>query len=342
MLRKLGRISSFLALALTFAATPAPKPAVDAAHALRAAIEAPDRVSYVGEVQRIEIGDAQSEASVYRIEHLAPGLTRYWYLAPRSLFGDSIIVHGDTTYNVDVRNNRLIVDQNDAVDDQVALNDNFDLMARNYRIVAAPDQTVADRPAHALLLVNRHTGGTTMRVYIDAQTGLVLQKERFAGNGSLLSQVRFEQLHYTGAIPQEVFELPSGLQHVTGRAHGPPSGDIARMVRASGFAAKSPRYLPNGFVPVTGDVADVKGVRTLHLLYSDGIRTVSLFENAKGSAVDMSRFKVHSVRVGDDIGNYVEQGPLTLVAWSDSGIYYTMVGELSRDELVRIATSVEP
>lgn len=342
MLRNLGGFSSLLALALTLAATGSPKPTVDPAVALRAAIEAPTRVSYVGEVQNLDIGEAQSEASVYRIEHLAPGLTRCWYLAPRSLFGDSVIVRGDTTYNVDVRRNRLIVDQNDAIDDQVALDDNFELMDRNYRIVSAPDETVAARPAHVVLLVNRHTGGTTMRVYIDAQTGLVLQKERFAANGSLTSQIRFEQLRYTAAIPKAVFSLPAGLQRVKGRAHGPPSSDIASMVRAAGFSAKSPRYLPDGFVPVTGDVADVSGVRTLHLLYSDGIRTISLFENARGSAVDMSHYKVSTVRVGDDTANYVEQGPLTLLAWYGNGLHYAMVGELSRDELVRIASSVEP
>jgi negative regulator of sigma E activity len=342
MFGKLAQLASLVALTAAAAAAPAPTISSDPSLLLREAIAAPLRISYVGEVQSLDIGESQSEASIYRIEHVAPGLTRCWYLAPRSLFGDSIVIRGHTTYNVDVQHNRLIVDENDAVDDQVALQDNYDLMTRNYRVVSAPDETVAGRSAHVLLLVNKHTGETTMRIYIDAQTGLVLQKERFGANGSLTSQTRFEQLRYTAAIPNGVFTLPSGLQEVKGRDHGPPSSDISASVKAAGFAAHSPRYLPNGFVPVTGDVADVKGVRTLHLLYSDGIRTVSLFENAKGSSVDTTHFKAAQIRVGDDIGSYVEEGPLTLLAWVGNGIHYTMVGELSRDELVRIATSVEP
>ena len=320
----------------------APAAAETSAQLLHDAFDAPHALSYEGQVQVMEIGESHSIVSVYRISHLAPDLTRRWYLAPQSVYGDSVIARGVHTYNIDVRHSRTIVDKNGALDDRAALDDNFGLMTKNYRIVVAPDDNIAGRTVRTLLLVNKYTGETTMRVCIDARTHLMLEKDRYAPNGSLMSQVRFEQLSYVASIPRAVFALPSGFKQISGIQHQTPSNDVASLVKSAGFKAKSPRYLPDGFLPVTGDISAVNGVRTLHLLYSDGIRTVSLFENARGAAVDMSRYSAHDIAVQNHRGRYVEQGPVTLLAWQESGLHFALVGELSRTELVKIAASVVP
>lgn len=308
---------------------------------LRDAIAAPDSSSYVGLVQTVEYGSSHADASVYRIEHRAPVLTRRWYLAPQSLYGDQIISRGDTTYNLDVRHKQLIVSRDDAIDDQVAIDDNFALLTKNYRAVPAPDETIAGRTAEAILLINKYTGQTVMRVWIDAQTRLVLQKERYAANGAVTYSTRFEQIRYTTDIPRQVFDVPrSGYARTQGANHALPSNDLQAVVRTAGFQAKGPKYLPEGFVPVAGDVTDIKGVRNVHLLYSDGIRTVSLFENARGAAVDLGKYSVHSTKVESDDAQYVETGATTLLAWAHDTLHYTLVGELSREELVKIAASV--
>ncbi|HVS46487.1 MAG TPA: sigma-E factor regulatory protein RseB domain-containing protein [Verrucomicrobiae bacterium] len=318
-------------------------PAGDPSQLLRRAMDAPANVSFVGEVQDLEIGESKSVVTIYRIEHRSPDLTQRWYEAPQSLYGDSVVSRGSVSYNVDVKRGRVIVDRNDALDDQVAIADNFDLLAENYRVFFAPDQIVAGRPARVLLLVNKHTGETTMRVWIDSQRDLVLQKACYAANGSLTSQVRFEQIRYTQAIPQGVFDVPSGLPRVQGQSHALPSNDIAAMVKAAGFKARGPKYLPDGFVPVAGDVSDVSGVRTLHLLYSDGIRTASLFQNARGVPANTAGYVAHTVRVGDDDAQFVQEGATTLLAWhGGNGLYFTLVGDMSRHELIKIGASVEP
>lgn len=334
------RIRSALA-ALTALALLAAAPA-DPARLLRLAMTAPRAVSFVGEVQTLEIGEATTQASIYRIEHRSPDLTRRWYLAPQSLYGDIILIRGTHRYSVDVERGRMIVDENDAPDDQVALDDNLGLLMTNYDVQSAPGETVAGQPCDVLVLVNKHTGQSVMRIWADRKTHLVLQKERYAANGALTSQTRFSQLRYTTAIPGQVFDIPKGYKQVAGSRHGQPSSDVRAAVRAAGFQAQSPRYLPEGFLPVTGDVADVDGVRSLHLLYSDGVRTVSLFENAKNAAVDLSHYNARPVALEGRTAHYVEVGPTTLLAWSEHGLNFALVGELSRSELLKIAASVVP
>jgi negative regulator of sigma E activity len=331
-------------------AAPAVEQSDAAMQLLHDAVNAEATSSFVGEVQDLQIGEAQSNVAIYRVEHRAPNLTRFWYVAPQALYGDSVVSQGETSYSVDIKHNYLIIKKDDALNDQVTLDYNFALLTENYRAVLAPDETLLGHPVHVILLINRHTGETTLRVHIDVATHLVLEKECYASNGSLISQMRFEQIRYTNDIPQAIFAIPQGLREVQGTDHGPISNDIQSVVKDAGFNAQSPRYLPDGFLPVSADLSDVHSVRTLHLMYSDGIRTVSLFENARGAAVDMSRYHVQTITFADTSGkhtenrsaNYVEAGPITLLAWSEANLHFALVGDLSRPELAKIAASVVP
>jgi negative regulator of sigma E activity len=326
---------------LVTAASPA-QPRIDPMTVLHQAMSAPDRLSYVAEEQSLRFGAEKSDAAIFRLEHRAPNLTRRWYLAPQALYGDSIISRGSTTYSIDVKRERVVVSHNDAMDDQVAQDDNFGILQSNYTAGYAPDETIAGRTAHVVLLTNKYTGEVTMRVQIDAQTELVLAKETYASNGSLLSETRIEKIRYTNDIPTGIFQVPKGLPRIDGPERALPSSDLPRVMASAGFQALEPRYLPEGFTPVEGDLIAIKGVRTLHLLYSDGIRTVSLFESEQGTSVDMSRYRVLVIKTDNVDAQYVEEGPTTLFTWSQNGLHLTMVGELGLNELERIAKSVVP
>lgn len=338
------KLASALAAAFTaaFVASAAPAFAATPTEVLRSAIDAPKHLSYTGEVQVLRFGSQKSEAAIYRIEHRAPSLTRRWYIAPTSAYGDSVISRGETTYSIDVKKDRVVVAHDDAIDDQVAEDDNFAVLASNYTASFAPDETLDGRPVRVIVLNNKYTGQTTMRLHIDAKTNLVLKKETYAANGALATQTRFEEIRYDAAIPTAIFEVPKGMQLINGPSRGLPSNDLQHVIAAAGFPAQGPKYLPEGFTPVEGDVVDIKGVRTLHLLYSDGIRTVSLFQNQGASDIGFENFRATAAKVQDHDAKYVEEGATTLLAWSESGLHFTLVGELSLSELEKIAASVVP
>lgn len=329
------------ALCLPFAGTATAQPGGDGSALLREAVSAYGKYSYIGQVQNTDFGTDRADSVLFRIEHRAPDMTRRWYLAPESLYGDFILGRGDTSYDVDPHTKRIVVVHDDALDDQVAMDDNFGLLLHNYRAVIGSDDNIAGRRAVAVLLINKYTGETVMRIVVDAETKLVLEKDRYSSTGSVAHLMRFEQIRYTNAIPAGLFSIPStGYAHVNGPSHGIPSNDLAAVVKTAGFHAIGPKYLPDGFLPIAGDVSEIKGVRTLHVLYSDGLRTVSLFENARGAAVDLSKYTVHSTRVKSADAQYVEDGPTTLLTWASGSHHFALVGELSRAELVRIASSV--
>ncbi|MGD0967812.1 MAG: sigma-E factor regulatory protein RseB domain-containing protein [Candidatus Aquilonibacter sp.] len=335
----MARNSGLLFFAVTLlGGTPAPSPT----DLLRDALTAPQRVSYVGEVQVLRIGAQHSDATIYRVEHRAPDLTRRWYLAPQDLYGDSTISRGSTNYSIDVKRQRVVVSQGEDADQQIADQGNFDILMANYHAVYAPDENLSGRSVHVVVLNNKYTGQTTMRVHIDAQTHLVLERQQYAANGSLIAQTRMEQIRYTNAIPPALFDIPSGMDRVNGAARGQESTDIAQVISSAGFAARVPKYLPEGFSPIAGDLVSINNVPTLHLIYSDGIRTVSLFQNEKDAAVDLSHYHAIATSVADHPAHYVEDGPTTLLAWADGNRHFALVGELTVVELEKIGASVLP
>jgi negative regulator of sigma E activity len=336
-------IAAGLALSASALGAASSSPPDQYAQALLArAMSAPATISYTGVVEVTRVGSDASQVSVFRIEHQAPDLTRRVYTAPSSLAGDATITRGEENFSIDVKRHRVVEEQDDAAGDRVALVDNYRLLESNYRAQLETPESFDGRQTVGVLFVNKFTARPTMLVRIDAQSKLVLDKQEFAPGGSLLSETRFESVQYGSNFPAADFTLPGQYPIVKGPNFEQPSEDVARVVRSAGFDARGPTFLPHGFAPVEGSLMETKGVRTVHLLYSDGIRTVSLFENAGASAVDMTHLHPQSTSVAGHDAQYAQDGATGLLAWSDGNLHCALVGELDLSELQRIAASIAP
>ncbi len=332
-----------LAACALFALTAA-QPAPDADALVRAASEAPKHVSYVGEVQSTRWGPRQALATIVRVEHKAPDSTRRTYLAPQAVYGEYTVTRAAKTYDFDVHQQTVTTSENFAGDNAVAYNNNIALVFANYTAVDGPQEAVAGRPAQTVSLINRHTGERMMRLWIDAQTKIVLAKENYHSDGSLATRTRFDEIRFTGDIPDGIFvtDIPSGFRALTGRRYAPPSTDVGAAVRNAGFAPVGPRYLPEGFSIISADSSEIKGVKSLHLLYSDGLRNVSLFQNASDAAADFGNVRPSPISFEGHDAQYVKDGPTTLLAWREHKLAFALVGDLDVKELVEIAISVVP
>jgi len=327
-------------LALTAQASLPPNPD----ELVRAAADAPKHVSYVGQLQATRWGVANAISTIRRVEHKSPDATRDTYLAPPALYGSYYVTRGTTTSRFDVAHDQVIVSENQAAENQVAFNDNIALLFANYRAVAGPDETVAGRAAVTVSLINRHTGERVMRLWIDKQTRIVLSKESYHSDGSLATRMRFDEIRYTGDIPENTFttKIPAGFTTVQGRRFKTPSTDIGAVVKAAGFTPVGPKFLPEGFSIISADVTSVKGIKSLHLLYSDGLRNLSLFENGRNASDDFGALKPSTTSFEGHDAQYVKDGPTTLLAWREHHIAFTLVGDLELKELTDIAVSVAP
>ncbi len=318
--------------------------ATDAAALLRSSIDAPKTVSYIGQIETIRFSSNRAIATIVKVEHRAPALTRNWYVAPESIFGDYEITRASATFHFDVHRNVVVQSRSPKVENATISATNFERVMQNYRALLDGPETVADRAALSIVLVNKFTGERAMRLWIDRETHLVLKKEDYHANGSVASRTRFDAIRYTTEIPDGIFstDLPPKFTLVGGTNVASMDTDVGRAIGLAGFRPYEPKSLPQGFVMIGGDVSDVSGVRTLHLLYSDGLRSISLFENATGAAADFGPLHPTKVPFDGHQGQYVEDGPTTLLTWKEKNLYFALVGDLMRNELVEIAKSVVP
>jgi negative regulator of sigma E activity len=309
---------------------------------LNSAIHARETVSYVAQVQMIHFGPSGSVATIANEEHLAPDETRDTYLAPEEMLGDRVIMHGPETFSYDEKRQRVVISHGTARDTQTITNGNLGLLLANYRPSLSAPEIVAGRPTIPCALMNRFTGERVMRIWIDAQTRLVLQKETYHADGSIGSRVQFESVRYMQQMPSTYFAtpIPSGYRVVENNTGGPATTDLERVIKDAGFAPSGPRYLPEGFTVISADVTTLKGVKTLHLMYSDGIRSLSLFENAANATADFGHLRPVATKVENRDALYTNDGATTFLSWKTSALTFALVGDLDIRELKAIAASV--
>jgi outer membrane lipoprotein-sorting protein len=338
------RRASLAALALLACSlTPASAgPQGDAAMPLLSEVlAAPATVSYSGVVEIVRTGSRAAVTSVYRVEHRAPDLTRRAYSSPPQFFGDSEIVKGNVTFSIDARSHRIVATRSDpALTAGSALRDREALIRANYRAAWRGNGTFGGRPTFDALLINKHTNRPTMFVRIDRETKIVLEKQEFAAGGAVISVTRLEQVRYA-PVSLAVFDLPKGYTVVQPQQVNGSSNDPDSVVRDAGFAARKPA-LPDGFAPIDAALVELHGTRTVQLLYSDGIRTVSLFETATAVTPNVTPLHPDALDVGGRTAQYAEDGAVALLTWNDGTLYYTLVGQLGKAELQHIATTIAP
>jgi negative regulator of sigma E activity len=325
-------------------AKPKAAPPPDPNALVKAALDAPRHVSYVGQLQTIRWGTRVASATIQRVEHLAPSDTRRTFLAPEALYGEYDITRGTTTTKIDPKQHRAMVSENPSSDNAIAINSSIALLVANYRAVIGPIEIVAARPATTISLVNRYTGERMMRLWIDNATKIVLAKEAYHQDGSLAWRSRFDEIRFTGQIPTDVFStaIPADFQQVEGRKFADITEDLQQTLEDAGFKAVNPRYLPDGFHMIGAENSTFRGLRNLHLLYSDGIRTLSLFENNADSEPDFGDVKPQITHFEGHDAVYVRDGPTTLLTWREHGLAFALIGDLDLKKLTEIAISVIP
>jgi outer membrane lipoprotein-sorting protein len=340
---KLGGVLGLLALTALGTGGASAVPVPDGRTLVIAAVAAPKHVSFVGQFSTIRSGTQSALAIVETIQHRAPDQTRRTFLAPQSLYGQYVISRGADSWEVDESRKRVVVTENKAAVDPVEVVDDIALVDTNYRAVRTASDNVADRRTDVVDLVSKYTGERAMRLWIDSETHIVLAKEAYHSNGSLAWRTRYDAIRYTDAIPAQVFtqNLPAGFTRVRGRSYGQPT-DFAQAAAAAGFKPITPKYLPEGFSLFGADVSTIRGIRSLHLIYSDGIRPVSLFENPMDRAIDFGNLTTHTTSFDGHDARYVRDGPTLLLAWREEGLAFALVGDLDLRDMVRIAISVAP
>jgi outer membrane lipoprotein-sorting protein len=308
------------------------------------AVEADDYVSYSATLTSVVYEGDRAASTVARIEHKAPHSWRIWYLAPADAYGRMIVSNETLTYQYEPSRNRVYSHAWSESAPGVAEPVNIAQVLTNYSVEMGPASSLAGRKAMSLSLVSKHTGVLAQRIWVDDENKLILRRENYNAEGTIVAKSSFDSIRLGVDLPQDLFNLtvPKGMTLVPGAAYGKSTTNTAELVRALDFKFVSPKYLPDGFVLESGSVATHAGVETVEFVYGDGLRTFSLFENASGRLPSFDQASPKPIDIGGASGVSAEVAGQMLASWNVKGLNFTIVGDLSPKEIAKIGASIHP
>lgn len=339
--------AALFAAATAFAHT-TPAAAADSsptgADILRRAVIADDKVSYTGTISTLIYVPGGADATVVRIDHAQPDKWRMWYVAPADAYGRLIVSNETTTYQYEPKIATVFTDSWAQSSPGVSLEFDAGKVLKNYTVDLGPAATIAGREAVTLSLASKFTDALVQRIWVDKDTDLVLQRETYHADGTIDTKSGFDNVRIVKAsdLPNGLFDLtvPQGMHVQAGATYGKAAADLASIQSTLDFTVVSPGYLPEGFTLEKESDSTDNGVHSVQLVYTDGLRDFSLFENSSKRLPAFDR--AQHIAVGAADGETTSLVGETLVSWNTDGMNVTMVGDLTAKELARIGASISP
>jgi outer membrane lipoprotein-sorting protein len=330
-----------LAGVLLLPAAPAGAQPTDAYALLQSAVTADDHVSFSGSVTTLVYGGTSTSATVVRIEHKAPNDWRLWYVAPADAYGRLIISNESVAYEYEPATGKVFSNDWASLSPFAATLD-VGRIKRNYTIEVTEHASVAGRTARMLSLTSNYSHALVLRLWVDRSTGIILRRETYHGDGTIASKTEFDSIRFVKDLPEDLFKMtvPAGMTLSPGADYGPSTTGMDALVAQLNFKPVSTRELADGFTFEKGSTAERGGVQTVQFVYSDGLRSLSLFENPSGRYPTFDDPAPKAMTIGKLEGKYVTASGQTLLSWNDGGLSYTLVGDLPAKELAHIATSL--
>ncbi len=188
-----------------------------------------------------------------------------------------------------------------------------DRMTHSFTLRLAGHASSAGRPA-TLVEARRADRSLAARFWLDEASGLLLRRELYDPAGALVRASGFAHLE-TG--PRAVSALPRPLATARAEAVAPASYPL---VATEGWHC-CPAHLGAGLDLYA--VRRIEAESTLHLSYTDGLTTASVFEQqGRLDVAALEGFAAKETRYGKI---YVRYGLSSYAVWARNGLVYTAV-----------------
>jgi hypothetical protein len=201
------------------------------------------------------------------------------------------------------------------------------LLERNYVLVGARGSVVAGRAA---TMVAAYRGGAVQaRWWLDDKTGVLLWQESYDANGA--AELSF------GFTSVAVTRKAGIIEHLPPRLAVPVTDAALSLSNAGQLGAAGwtcqPELAGLSLIRVRSD--RVSDPSTLHLVYSDGVGTVSVFEQ---------RGRLDEVPSGSQwdtaSGAYLRHGASSLATWQSKDRVFSVITDGSPDLLARAVAAL--
>jgi outer membrane lipoprotein-sorting protein len=305
---------------------------VDPLDILRRSIEKETTVSYVGQQETTVTGPRVNQHIEQIIKHKPPNKLRIEYLAPLQSKGDLLIDDGTTTWYYH-RALNAVQQARGRVRGEPPKIPQLRAAVRRGVLTAEylGETTVAGRKAIGVALTNTQPPEQRREIWFDQEFGVPLKAHDVLANGGVSDSV-FTTIQFNPPLPalqdsEFVWTTPPGVTDVPPRGGQPIPPKRAQKIAEQNWGG--PLLVPNypGLqLRPPPQRLNIQGQPVIHLRFSYGKRTISLFESLAGEPL---------LRSGRGL-----KGKENFLTFQRGRVNLMIVGPLPIPELQRIADSV--
>jgi sigma-E factor negative regulatory protein RseB len=199
------------------------------------------------------------------------------------------------------------------------------LLAAHYDLTVAKDSTCTGRAAH--VVEARHQGDPAVagRFWLDAATSLVLRREIFDRDGRLVRSSAFATLTIGLESPAAATTAVASLDPAT-----------VQGLRQDGWQV--PSVLGDGLELYDARIRTHGGQPVLHLSYSDGLSTLSLF--AQRGSLGVTRMAGFTRQKLGRSAVWVRSASPERVVWGGGGRVFTLLSDAPTDDVDAAVTAL--
>lgn len=273
--------------------------------------EAEKHVSYRGVKNACVWLNGTPTRSALKVVHLKPDKTRKEYFSPRPIAGTIVILNGTDTLRYRPESHLWEQIRTPFV---LSAESRYDRAFRNYDVKLVGIEKVAGRDAYRLRVAPKRRGEIVRNIWVDKYSYLTLKTETSTLKGRKLSTSSFANIQINPKDISPTAFLVTGRVKTAGRA---PRVD---------FRIQKPSYVPKGYRLIGLSSMNANRHRCAHLQYSNGVNLISIFERKAGDASSAPR---------------LPKKLTNMMSWTNNGVLLTLIGELPRGELRKIADSTK-
>jgi negative regulator of sigma E activity len=215
--------------------------------------------------------------------------------------------------------------------------ENLSLLLQNYQVSVQPGGEILGHQVDKVALRPLYPGNPTLVLWVDTETSFPLRRERYNPHGELTSWTEFVSLEFSAPMDREklVQGLPEDVEQAM-LASPPVSLDLEEVQSQARFSVLIPEYVPPGYT--FREALLLEEGRTIKLTYTNGLGVICLFQRPRAE-VKMRYYT--EIRVGKMGVQFRERGISRTLVWARNGVTYVLIGDVSREELGKMAASIQ-
>ena len=318
----MGITSLLAALALSACAAPA----VPSAQALLESVLDFPTAAYSGQMTVISYSGRQARAHEVRVAYAPENRYRWEFLSPSGAVERVVVSDGklEETRLFGPKTRVFVGDPVGSAPRELEGSEERLLLEKNYTVDAADGGELVGRRVRLLRISPKEPGKPRQELWIDAETGIVLQSRRFHPNGSRAAVSRFHRFSVGSPVEPGDFSLSSAAAAAP-HGLGPTAEASTSALRGLPPVLAQGPDLPGGFSFDSADTMRIRGRAVSHLRWTDGLVSLSLFVSDRPARPSGDApLRGAAVRALD-----ADPGSGRVLAWKSKGRHYTLIGDLS-------------